>query len=1806
MLSTLNRTTEGHPTDMYYDRDFIPTIAERIYSKFDYDLSLKGIVSYLTAVRFTDEHTSTAIDNVFGKDDMSFEVLKRCIIEGRVFFDLCWLDPSNIAELDIGHFDPTSERFFCSSVHFELYQCLIEYFNDVPERVIFEYVSYTNYVTLDICNKIHSYNMIGHSDDCRTFASVWFKSFLMQGVDFDASKMLFELVSVFSTFQSPEPQFLGFKLDEGQMDVFQGFFQQIEQLATQGVAVNHSHSLDFNKSLVIDLTVIGAFCYSVYAKNHTITALSAIALMTRYTKFGKFAVELIKKIGDVDDDGEEVVAQGPASKGILGFSGALFVYKCIDSLGWCCSFKDVVNTVLYNLTTSFSQGVKGPVEGLISLLATMVEKIYCFATGESECPYDFITGPSREARQILSDVAEIEVMKRTNAISTVEVANLLELNLDKLQKVAGGLDMNSALGNSVKQTISSLRLLLVDAKTLVNATASERAVPVAYIFVGGPGIGKTMFIDTISDIVTLGVSSEYMKEQYKKEPHLVKSSKFSFNQTEQHCSGYRNQPVALFDELDPNPQVPGIPSGPQVLIKAINSTAYPLTMADLGSKGTTFFTSKVILGTTNHENWANLSGISCPGAFYRRVKFVHSVFDHGAFARDYPHIPRDRHIQADKQRKMVLCTAYKAGKIPFAKYFDDAYKYVTFSVKQLTPSDTSVSGGIRKSSTQIIADIVEECSVAEKEKQNRDALSSNIIKDYINGDLLACLKQDFEIEYKPEFDFDVDLSVPTDELLDNLLTGVPDLVEAQGPGESVMTFYGLVIAAMSIYITNPAKRAVANLTKKPDPQITYETSPREHSELYDQFMAYVRERTSDKRIHLAFSSFPDKVRAFQVLGIEEVYQGPHWEQVKDVMSETEVLWHKACDHVMKSKIEKLTSSVKKTMPWLGVTISVASLAAVGAGIAMLFSHMKGRTPEPQGDYPLREKNKAKTKFRTQRVSPDDLVVAQGEGSSMAKVIRNNFYRVKLHSPRDIMKDTYTYFLMVQNNLAIVPQHVLDAIHDYYVEDNEAVMEISGCLQLKNDEPSMKRQVIPLANYVVKVGDDFGWDGGITQFGTPYGPTNSTTDLCLISVELTGKNIVKNLPSLAFYENFEGYRDSVLVTLDEEQRPVYSNGWTKKQVSSAEVTHTQKGVRKSFSDKLWQYDMITESGDCGAPHFVVAAGQYMLSGVHIAGTRSKTFGYSIFISKEDVESAISIHTQRSQPQLPKVLIEPDVEEQVEAQFSPYGLKKGFIRETEKIGQFGHQVYASAQRPTLATKSKLQKSPMYKLLTNTQRYIPAYLRTMDNGIDPMMVAQNGYGCVEISPNFSLASLCATSYWSSICHFERAPFEVEPLSFERAVAPGEEWEFVRKVSRKTSPGYPYALLFKKGKKDFFGDSDEYAFNTEPWKEAVREMTMCEQQILAGQRPIFIFMSFLKDERRPVEKAIQGKTRLVSGAPMTYTILLRKYTLGFINWFTRNKVTTSAAIGVNPYSQDWTSIANHHGYYNKFDCESKRTFAGDFSGYDKKLHYVWVCMLNSMMNWFYDDAGTDQHKIRNALIDELARTRHVVGGEIVEWIGSNSSGNPLTTVLNSIANVLMIRYVSTHLFLEHAGVKPSEHNFLVALEDLFGGENGGAIRCTVFGDDNVISVMPGNDFGWFLPQEYGKAFDKLLGVSYTDESKDGIAADLRSIDEVTFLKRGFAFNSLIPHPTPVFLAPLSIETIIESVRWYRDGDQWMASWVSTIKTALMELSLHSQDDYLKYGGSIVRALSQVKNLPPGAPSTALVKQSLAQREAAIQLCEY
>lgn len=543
----------------------------------------------------------------------------------------------------------------------------------------------------------------------------------------------------------------------------------------------------------------------------------------------------------------------------------------------------------------------------------------------------------------------------------------------------------------------------------------------------------------------------------------------------------------------------------------------------------------------------------------------------------------------------------------------------------------------------------------------------------------------------------------------------------------------------------------------------------------------------------------------------------------------------------------------------------------------------------------------------------------------------------------------------------------------------------------------------------------------------------------------------------------------------------------------------------------KYQMQTQHGDCGAPIILASDSfQHKILGFHFGGIEG--FGICSIITFSDVEKFLRHECSSQDPQL----IIPQGEE-----ISPFPLKDGSFRYLGK-SKFGPVVQPcktvymrslihgfagpSTVAPAVLSPALEEGGPMLKgLMKNAGPVKP---------LDPLLVAD-----------------VVASYEEKLNTYEAMGDETRVLTFEEACQgiPGNK--YFPPLKRSKSAGFPLMFQATKGKTDWLGN-DEWTFDSElctQLRKTVHEMeNLCRQGIV----PECYFVDTLKDEKRTLDKIAAKKTRVFSAAPMAFSILCRKYFMGFIGFMSRTRISNECAVGTCVYSEDWKAIVKQMGQFGK-----ESIIAGDFSNFDGTIVFDLFHSIVDIVNRFYADSQQNQ-KVRRMIWECIAKSSHMLYDMAYQFSHGQPSGNPTTAVSNSIYNSLAIRYCYGLM-----GLPLSKFNDYVHI--------------VAYGDDNLISVHP-SIRTLFNPITLSEKFSSI-GMTYTSEEKVEQSAKLRSITEVTFLKRSFSYDA----KRDWWFAPLNINSIIESMNWIKKGPSPLQATLENCEDACDELYHHSRETF-------------------------------------------
>jgi hypothetical protein len=386
----------------------------------------------------------------------------------------------------------------------------------------------------------------------------------------------------------------------------------------------------------------------------------------------------------------------------------------------------------------------------------------------------------------------------------------------------------------------------------------------------------------------------------------------------------------------------------------------------------------------------------------------------------------------------------------------------------------------------------------------------------------------------------------------------------------------------------------------------------------------------------------------------------------------------------------------------------------------------------------------------------------------------------------------------------------------------------------------------------------------------------------------------------------------------------------------------------------------------------------------------------------------------------------------------------------------------------------------------------------------------------------------------------------SYEEAIVGIEGDPYKRPINRTTSPGYPYNLSNKsKGKTAWLGDGEEYIVDNPELKQDVQRLIEDSRNGIRGDA---ISIATLKDEKRPIAKVDAGKTRVFEACPQHLVIAIRQYFLDFAAHVMRNRIDNGIAVGINPYSLEWTKLAHH------LQSKGNYMIAGDFSNFDGSLLMQILVKILEKINEWYGDSEENQ-LVRAALWEHISNADILVNGEVIRKTHSQPSGNPLTVIINSLFNGIVMRIA--YMLLKREQGLPALCDYRKHVAEI------------IYGDDDIKSVSI-EILSWFNQLTLTDALASF-GLTYTDEAKTGKILPWKPLEDVAFLKRKFVIQN-----DGTFLAPMDLENVLEITNWIR-GKATRSSTIENCEQALMELSLHPQTVYELWSTRIREELAKV-----------------------------
>jgi len=720
-----------------------------------------------------------------------------------------------------------------------------------------------------------------------------------------------------------------------------------------------------------------------------------------------------------------------------------------------------------------------------------------------------------------------------------------------------------------------------------------------------------------------------------------------------------------------------------------------------------------------------------------------------------------------------------------------------------------------------------------------------------------------------------------------------------------------------------------------------------------------------------------------------------------------------------------------------------------------------------------------------------------------------------------------YFLMLRERTALMPFHyIMTFAHG--IEDDP--LRLSCILRLTRNSKSK----VPV-HYYVTVADI------LANYESHYLENNILIDNPLIAKDLVLVNfpdkvqpcrditeyIVRNSTLSRDANNIEGllingdnsffchasYRDTPYPVYDKDK----DEGW--------------------YMREYYKYHATTVTGDCGSIFGKMdsTVQKEKIYGIHVSGSQHSNYGFAIAFTREEIQAELDRFYPLILPAEPQIC--------------------------EFLDTMNFKIDGPiANPPILPTKSNICKSPIWSVVKESTTR-PCKLFEFPTGggdtIDPWEVAISAYD-IKPPPISELihnqVQRAANQYFYMLSDTMIKRYEPRVFTLIEAIHGVENDEHFGPVPSSTSAGYPMNVQGEINLKKLLFDNDrdsvEYLQAFEATQEAI---DLAILTYLAGERPEFFYVDYLKDERKKLDKVLIGKTRMFSGGPLILYFLFRMYFGWFDSHYKSNKITNWSAIGVNPFSMDWEHISR---FLSEVTVKPKQFGAGDYKGFDTKhlpfIHMIIVLLINRV---YYPNATNNENRIRIALFQEIYNSNHLFRGIIVRWFHGMPSGNALTAILNTIYNAICLCFVFMCVKDEYSHLNLNDEDCVKL------------VRAIILGDDNAFAVdeilMP------YYNELTLPGYLSRIGMVYTTEFKATAINPFREITEITFLKRMWLFDPLCGR----HIAPLELDVVLEMSMWTKKGTDYLNIAITNFENTLNELSLHPYETWEKFYPTLLAA---------------------------------
>lgn len=1307
-----------------------------------------------------------------------------------------------------------------------------------------------------------------------------------------------------------------------------------------------------------------------------------------------------------------------------------------------------------------------------------------------------------------------------------------------------------------------------------------RKMPLGIFLSGDSGCGKSELLVPLYTTLLAHRNSEYCKN--------INNEVYVRNYETDYWDGYVGQKVAVFDDAFQMKDTPGNPS-PEFMeaIRLLNTAPAHVHCADLNDKGR-FFASEICIYTTNlHHNFAGfIKSVNCPEAAIRRLNMcAYRIQINPAYTREIVVAGRserrlDKQLVRECPQCVEFCQQRNISRISFCAH-----------VQQFVPYDmfTDEVKGEPLTYGQLVQLLKrEDTNLLESEKQRMSMV-----------DMLASDPTMFDFQMKTDISENVmfsdaeethgaiDLSVPTDVVAyQTLITYLRHLMEMPGISEDQV----LADLASNPQLFATYQRRIhcgirnVDMSHEDSLQAALDNAGIHYNYDANLWFSMRHLRNSTKMMYDGFCAWVTKLATqiqwfFNHCGFVEllslIYMGVF--MISMVTSIYTMFTAEVCPVC---KLKDLNCVCVRTYE---DGIMFRGKAFQHNQVQSLLDYIYGYGPEVIGIDPTQFKPEVGSSAPVQPVTRSFTVET---GSSAPNIVKTANFKVENSSAPSGIN---TVNFKVETNSSAPPQPKTASFKIEAKEEDDFSPELykdRGCEAIetalvRKSMYALHSEKTVFGNVVFIKGTTFLMNYHfIHLLSERHSPSMKMfcTNASGVQIEFTLEHLIKHHIQL---EKGGKLVDAALVALPVHSSKVHIHpDITRHFIQAADLSmlngvyhaqlpsyagrqvgclypnlrsltdvamhyneeHVAEGGFRMAINFAWKYFGSTTDGDCGGPLLINSTFAIRkILGIHM-GSREMSNGsqgIAQTITQEMLDAGFA-----------KLPFEFQCYSEIDIPLEEIPLTEDISGSVPLTA--GLMIHGLTDKPLKSGgNTKLQPSVLFDIIPHYTK--PAMLRPR-NGLDPMHKGLLKFGknvprldplMVDMCANDVSNNLRTNASSRNINDYRRV------LTYEEAIMGVDDDEFLAPINRSTSMGYPYTVLFDglNGKRKAFGKDEEWTLDSEMAQEVKRRADILEADALAGiQRGVY-WSDTLKDERRDIPKVDAGKTRVFCGGPAHFTIKFRQYFLGFAAWIMHNRNANEISTGTNVYSSDWNDIVRKlatRGASLKNKKMLLRVIAGDFGNFDGSLNAQILWRILDLIDEWYDDGETNK-RIRRGLWMHIVHAIHINGNVVYQSTHSQPSGCPITAILNSIYNSIIVRMTFLICAIWHRTRTGQDY---VSMENFQK-----YIAMVSYGDDNIIAIAE-QILEWFNQVEITKAFE-LIGHEYTDEAKTGNIVPVRDISEIAYLKRKFVWDEAASR----YIAPLDLKVIMEIVQWTKKGLAADSITLANIDVAMRELSLHERD---------------------------------------------